>query len=89
MIWLLLGCVGLGYIIATRNEIIIFIKMQWKKWKEKLKLNPYDEVELAFENSTKRYNLRPKRREGKVGVMVIIEVMKTNYRFYVGFFMEK
>ena len=39
MIWLLLGCVGLGYIIATRNEIIIFIKMQWKKWKEKLNLN--------------------------------------------------
>jgi hypothetical protein len=36
MIWILLGCVLLGYIIAVRNEIIIFLKMQWKKWKEKL-----------------------------------------------------
>ena len=36
MIWLLFFIIIAGYILASHKEIIIFIKMQWKKWKEKL-----------------------------------------------------
>jgi hypothetical protein len=34
MLWLILICMLLGYIIATRNEIISYLKMKWDKFKQ-------------------------------------------------------
>jgi hypothetical protein len=33
MIWLLLFCMLMGYILATHKEIILYFKMLWEKLK--------------------------------------------------------
>ena len=38
MIWLLLFIIIVGYTIASHREIIMFLKIQLNKWKNKWKL---------------------------------------------------